>query len=228
LAEQHRVVVAEQSHQGNISCACTAIRTGVAAQGDSTRKPSLRNINVNVRGQQLPLQTGPANLLENLVIGGIDEAAGTILLTSPTPPGGFFHRGSVLYLPKRDKPTDPLPQVLLKEKVRINLATRKLPLNRDPDTTIVNNEADKPVDIANFNLPCRSFRLIGVYEGALHATAGAYRPAGLCKMRTSGVTPKEHDDGVFCHVCRWLIVNRVNPGLHAMLDTTYPEAKKNG
>jgi hypothetical protein len=65
-----------------------------------------------------------------------------ILLTSPTPPGGFFHRGSVLYLPKRDKPTDPLPQVLLKEKVRIHLATRKLPLNRDPDTGCSATSAD--------------------------------------------------------------------------------------
>jgi hypothetical protein len=36
-------------------------------------------------------------------------------------------------------------------------------------------------------------------------------------------------DGEFCHVCKYLIVNRVDPGLHAILDRNYyPAAKKNG
>lgn len=197
----------------------------VAIRDNTNLKPSLRNVGVTTTGQQLPLQTGAAHLLENLVIGGIQEAAGTILLTSPVPPGGFFHRGSVLYLPKLDGAT---PLVLLKEKVRTHLAANSLPLNRETDIQTVNLEPDEPVDITGFNAPCRPYRLIGVFEGADGHTAGHYRPTGMCKMRTGGETPERHVDGVFCHVCKWLIVNRINPGLHATLDKDYPEAKKNG
>jgi hypothetical protein len=118
--------------------------------------------------------------------------------------------------------------VLFKDQVRLHMMNSHLPLNRDTDTTIVNQEPDEPVDITNFNAPCRPYRLIGAYEGGLHVTRSVYRPAGLCKMRVSGETREGVGDGEFCHVCKWLIVNRVNPGMHALLDQLYPEAKKNG
>jgi hypothetical protein len=66
--------------------------------------------------------------------------------------------------------------------------------------------------------------MIGVYEGAGHFAGRYYRPAGLCKMRKQSDVGK--GDGEFCHVCKWLIVNRVNPSLHAILDDKYfPNAK---
>jgi hypothetical protein len=137
----------------------------------------------------------------------------------------------VLFLPKRAKPTDP-PQVVLKDRVRHFMAGSEpgnhLPLNSLTTTDAISKEPDYPLDVPNFSEPCRPYRLIGVYEGGLHATRSVYRPAGLCKMRAGGPTRKDVGTGEFCHVCKWLIVNRVNPGLHAILDKSYPEAKKNG
>jgi hypothetical protein len=100
------------------------------------------------------------------------------------------------------------------------------PLNQDPDTVHVNNDADHPVSIPGFKGPCKSARLVGIFEGAQHFAAGIYRPTGACKMR-SQAAPDE--GGEFCFVCKWLIVNRVDPGFHSTNDGLfYPKAKKNG
>jgi hypothetical protein len=58
--------------------------------------------------------------------------------------------------------------------------------------------------------------LIGVYEGAWYRECGVFRPAGRCRMRTGF-----QDTIPFCHVCRYLIVDAVNPGVHAALDDIY-------
>jgi hypothetical protein len=56
-------------------------------------------------------------------------------------------------------------------------------------------------------------------------TGMVYRPAGLCKMKMLG-NPTTGDIE-FCHVCKYLIVNRVNPALHPLLDAKhYPTPKK--
>jgi hypothetical protein len=56
-------------------------------------------------------------------------------------------------------------------------------------------------------------------------TGMQYRPAGACKMRDNKNTGGE---GEFCFVCKYLIVNRVDPGMHDVLDHRYyPTAKKN-
>src|SRR5262249_35231656 len=95
-----------------------------------------------------------------------------------------------------------------------------LPLNKDTDTKYVNTGPDDPVDIPNFKPPCKSYKVVGLYEGAGTWTGMVYRPAGMCKMRS--------DDGEFCHVCKYLIINRVDPGNHALMDKLYyPTPKKN-
>jgi hypothetical protein len=58
--------------------------------------------------------------------------------------------------------------------------------------------------------------VIGLYEGGGHYDCGVFRPAGRCKMRTS-------DDKVipFCQVCRFIMVDRVDPMKLADLDKLY-------
>jgi hypothetical protein len=124
---------------------------------------------------------------------------------------------------------------VVEEKVLDKLKATNKPLNKYTDTSIPNKNADYPIDIADFKSPCKAYKLIGVYEGASQYTGMVYRPAGLCKMRTSSdpsffkeSTSARVGDGEFCHVCKYLIVNRVNPSLHDLLDRyLYPEAKKN-
>jgi hypothetical protein len=60
--------------------------------------------------------------------------------------------------------------------------------------------------------------IIGIYEGGSYHDCGVFRPAGRCKMRTA------YEKTVpFCYVCRYLLVDRVDPTRHWKLDKLYPE-----
>jgi hypothetical protein len=192
-----------------------------------------RNLAVHLRkpdiakdGQQLPIKHDDAHYLGGLVIGNIDEAHGTIMLSGPSP-FPTFPKGSFLFIPRREK-TGELAYVVEK-KVLEKLNTLSMPLNQNTDTTQLNNDADFPIEIAGFKPPCLTYKLVGVYEGGGTYTGMIYRSAGLCKMRNFNPELGDAGDRSFCHVCKYLIVMRVAPGLLALLDEKYyPIAKKNG
>jgi IgA Peptidase M64 len=188
---------------------------------------SLRKTDIRPDGQQLPLKVEKGNPIGRLIIGVIDEPNGTILLGGPRLPSEplpIFPKGSLLFIPKRDALSNLV--YVVEKKVLQNLTLTNLPLNKDTDTIKVNNEPDYPVDIPDFKPPCKSYKLVGIYEGAATYTGMLYRPSGLCKMRTQSDSSKVDGNGEFCYVCKYLIVNRVNPSLHGLLDKKhYPEAK---
>jgi hypothetical protein len=64
--------------------------------------------------------------------------------------------------------------------------------------------------------PATMADVIGIYEGGGHFDCGVFRPAGRCKMRTA-----EDRLMPFCHVCRYLIVDRIDPMKFADLDKMY-------
>jgi hypothetical protein len=181
----------------------------------------LRHSNLPVDGRQLPLPTDPQHFLPELgIVDTIDEATGTIPLGGPHMPSPppVFPAGAVLYIPTAD-PESALPLFVVEKKVVELLRSTNLPLNQDPDRSVPNKFKDTPVAIPGMLRPCKRHKLVGVYEGGLHVTGMVYRPTGLCKMRRAS-------DGEFCFVCKYLIVNRVNPSLHALLDAHYPAPKK--
>ncbi|MGC5567826.1 hypothetical protein ACPYPG_33980 [Streptomyces sp. FR-108] len=186
----------------------------------------LRNFKVGPQGQQLPLAAGPAQYLTGLRIVDHDAALGTITLTGPQlPPAGVvFGIGSALFVPEKDTQGNLI--TVVEKKVLDHLNSTHTVLNQDTGHALRNPEADHPVSIPGFKAPCKSSRLIGIYEGGATFAGADYRPSGQCKMRT-----KEDTDqgGEFCFVCKWLIVNRVDPGYHSIISARfYPEAKKNG
>jgi len=201
------------------------------AAKDPATRASLRKFNLDpvpaqpnvspgrLPGQQLPFR--PGEEIKNLEL-KVDPA-GKITLTGGDLPAGppfpVFPVGSVLYLPLRDG--NDLVQVTEKD-VLAYLNQQHKPLNLDEDTKNSNDKPDSPIDISGFKEPCQASTMIGVYEGAVYYAGGNYRPAGTCKMRSIDAGEE------FCFVCRWLIVNRVDPGYHSILDAMfYPKAKKN-
>jgi len=188
----------------------------------------LRNIEISPIGKQLPLGVDDRHYLTRLEIGEISPANGSILLGGPElPPEPFpiFPKGSVLLIPKRNSASELV--YVVEKKVLEKLSATNVALNKDPDVGKVNKDADDPVDITDFKPPCKSYKLIGIYEGASQYTGMVYRPSGLCKMRKS--SDEGTGDGEFCHVCKYLIVQRVDPGFLDLLDKKYyPGAKKNG
>lgn len=87
----------------------------------------------------------------------------------------------------------------------------------------VEKGTNDPPDIDGIKRPCKKYRLIGVYEGGGGVVCNVYRPAGGCKMRAAEGEDKE---GEFCFVCKYLIVNRVDPSFHEVIDREYPQPKK--
>jgi hypothetical protein len=78
-------------------------------------------------------------------------------------------------------------------------------------------------------LPAIPSRIIGAYEGGSTFSCGIYHPAGACIMRAPLASGNERgitsfDKGEvhgFCAVCRYLIVDRIDPRLHWLIDASY-------
>jgi len=197
---------------------------------DLGSKAYIRNRKITREGNQLPLVFDEQNYIPRLDIMEVDEVNGFIFLGGlelPPHPLPIFEKGSILFIPQTTSSDDLIYVVEKKvlDYLKNNASNKNLPLNKDTDTTKINNGSDKPKSIPDFKPPCRSYKLIGIYEGANMYTGMQYRPAGACKMRDSKKTGGE---GEFCFVCKYLIVNRVDPGMHDVLDHRYyPTAKKN-
>ncbi len=159
--------------------------------------------------------------IKNLIVSDTNFNTGEIVLGGSVP-GTLptaFDVGSMIYVQRKNDDGDPLN--LIEREVLAHMNTHNLPLNKDTDHQNASDENDVPVSIdGDFKPPCSSSTLIGLFEGAEYHSGKMYRPAGACKMRDSA--------GGFCHVCKWLITNRVDPNRHIWVDFEfYPEAKKN-
>jgi hypothetical protein len=197
---------------------------------DQHVKAFIRNRKITRWGNQLPLVFNDQNYIPRLDIIEVDEVNGYIYLGGldlPPHPLPVFDKGSLLFIPQTTSSDEFIYVVEKKvlDYLKNNPTNKNLPLNKDTDTTKINNGSDLPKSIPDFKPPCRSYKLIGIYEGANMYTGMQYRPAGACKMRDNKNTGGE---GEFCFVCKYLIVNRVDPGMHDVLDHRYyPTAKKN-
>ena len=61
-------------------------------------------------------------------------------------------------------------------------------------------------------------RIIGLYAGGVLYSCGIFHPAGQCMMR------EDHEDGAeFCAVCRYIMVDLIDPSMHAEIDADYDE-----
>ena len=125
----------------------------------------------------------------------------------------------MIYVQRKNDENKPL--TLIEREVLAHMNNHNLPLNKNTDNQNSSNKNDEPVSIdGDFKPPCSSSTLIGLFEGANTFSGKMYRPAGTCKMRKRA--------GGFCHVCKWLITNRVDANRHIWVDFGfYPEAKKN-
>ena len=185
--------------------------------------------------RQLPILA--ADLYTQLKIESINDD-GTLTLTGQPQPLDPFPAGSVLYVPKRDVAKDAMSLVestvlLFMKSRRWKSGDNAFPLgvalteNHNKDgaqkSDPISQEPDSPPDIPNFDKPCKSYKLIGLYEGGGAFTTKTYRPSGACKMRNQ---EGDSGEGEFCFVCKYLIVNRVDPGKHAELDARFYPRKK--
>ena len=223
-----RLTAAAQVNNGKLEVTIDRREAGAwAAARTAGNEVHLRRIAIEPDGKQLPLSTADADHRIGLTIDSVDAATGKIVLSSagPLAPPPNFPEGSSLFIPHRLQ--GGAVRSVIEQKVRAVLDSSKDPLNKDTDAAKVNKNPDYPRDIDDFKPPCQSARLVGLFEGGGRWTGLVYRPSGTCKMRSSGGSD---ENGEYCHVCKWLIINRVDPGSSTSCWTraTIPKAKKNG
>lgn len=148
-----------------------------------------------------------------------------------------FPKGSLLFEPRKDSAGNIL--YIMDEKVKTHINTSGKAFKRNPPCSLCSKSAGKPDKIINFSPPWNDYQVIGLYEGGGTFNCRVYRPAGACKMRHYSITEgdiiydaslgifvwdedaKKHPG--FCFVCKYILVNEINPSKLNLLKQYYPE-----
>ncbi len=113
---------------------------------------------------------------------------------------------------------------------QINVTRQPLNADADPDPDrACDGEVDEPTSATNFDRsgltrPRLSYRLVGLYENGHTYDCGVYRPTGLCIMNDTTTTNPRTGRirmSTFCHVCRYALVDGIDPAAHRVIDADY-------
>ncbi|MEZ4701002.1 MAG: M64 family metallopeptidase [Rhodothermales bacterium] len=134
-----------------------------------------------------------------------------------------FPAGSVVYIPT-PAPASVLSAAypyaeMVAKNIKDYITQEKKPLTKEPADKD-DDDVQAPIFKRNVNLPdCFSKnrpRIVGLYSGGKAYHKGLYHPTGSCVMRES------HTDGMeFCAVCRYVLVDMIDPTRHAEIDRNY-------
>jgi hypothetical protein len=192
-----------------------------------------------VRLRRRPLVDNPTPSVR-MVVSSVTGDTVTVLFTAITP--ADFPVGSVLIRPVRGAPTaaDPLgPDLPLMAPIILShLKTSRLPLNRTPpaigppvpvcakDTNVIQVPPNLPAGRA-VGRPRFKAQIVGLYDGGNSFHCGVYHPSGACLMRALKVPGFKVLTYLLCPVCRYVIVDRLDPTKHSVIDKDlakrYPE-----
>ena len=131
-----------------------------------------------------------------------------------------FPAGSTLYLPRRDKNNAILR--VIHPSVIAHIAANGSFAPQAPGTCAQFTSAGEtpPAGIANFTPHRVASETIGIYEGGGTWTCRAFRPSGNCRMRN--FDPAGTQQINFCFVCKYMLVNLIDPSVHDVIDALYP------
>ena len=140
-----------------------------------------------------------------------------------------YLQGGVLFRPVRGKPTasdlDGPDLPLMAPIILDHLKSTKRPLNRAAGAAFCVKDEDliqTPTNLPAIPLDLRPLRMadiVGLYDGGASFFCGVYHPSGACLMRA----PKDPSFGTYrlCHVCRYVVVELVDPTKHKKIDRDY-------
>ncbi len=150
-----------------------------------------------------------------------------------TPAIVTFVKGSVLYIPVPApasvfNATDYPYAEMIAFNIKNYIVTQNKPLTDDPCTMPANATQAGATQVPILNrgpgvsLPfCygNAVRIVGLYSGGSRYDCDIYHPAGTCMMRGSENTNILE----FCAVCRYVIVEKIDPYKHFEIDLDYNE-----
>src|SRR6185436_6304702 len=166
-------------------------------------------------------------------IAQVVSVAGDVVTVSggPLAAGEAYPAGSTLYRPKLNEAvTDVLRVVLPGVRMFMDIPPAHAVAVEAGECGAPVVAHRQPQPIPGVTLPADDRpRVIGLYEGGGKINCDVFRPAPVCKMRdhiwprtleASERTQRRHFR--FCFVCRYTIVNEVNPRRHPDIDLLYP------
>ena len=169
----------------------------------------------------------PAKLLTGLTLVNVSEADSILTLHYPVTSVTLnYAAGAAVFIPETTG--EGADKFLIEQAVMDWMTTKKNALSRNHSATAPENcdakapknkADDIPPEIPGFEHPSNTYRVIGLYEGGETWTCKVYRPAGACKMRSHYAA---HEEGQYCFVCKYMLVNRIDPSLLGKLDGEYP------
>jgi len=135
----------------------------------------------------------------------------------------IFVPGSIVYVPTK-APASAVATTPFAEMIALNvkneISGHNRPLTAVPCANRIGPNVQTP-DLTNITIRgCFSHktRIVGLYEGGNRFACGVYHPTGNCMMR------HDHDSSAqFCAVCRYVIVDFVNPFHHFQIDRDYAD-----
>jgi hypothetical protein len=118
----------------------------------------------------------------------------------------------------------PTEVAVLSPIVAVHMSTTDRPLNVKADEAYVcvidDSTVQNPrnVPVLPTQKPCYEPLIIGLYDGGRRFHCNVFHPGGICVMR-------DHSEGEshmrFCHVCRYVLVEMIDPTKHGDLDAVY-------
>jgi hypothetical protein len=162
-------------------------------------------------------------------------------------PAAEFHfddypTGSLMFVPKI---VDGVQQTLVQTAIATVISNTQQPLDRSADIGCLPN--DQPRVPFNLLSPNRLYHgsrpraLIGIYDGGAFFYCGIYHAAGDCMMRAMRPDVREPETTIaggdrvtapsglvgapFCHACRYIIVDQVNPLAHGSMENAFEVLK---
>jgi len=189
---------------------------------------------VMIRGRPLIEDTRRS---EKFKVNEVLKASNQIILKSVKSDVGMhpardFKSGSILFEYHPSDSTDPLSDELLiiaPAVLNLILAQKRsldMPTNThqpcDPNIPGRNDKSKQSPILPPGLLaskPADESQIMGLYRGGARYYCGVYHPSGTCNYR--------HDDYLnvvqFCHVCRYFIVDNLDPTKHQTIDKHYKE-----
>ena len=119
---------------------------------------------------------------------------------------------------------EPTEVAVLSPLVAVHISTTDRPLNAKPDepyVCVINDSAiqePRNLPVLPTQKPCYEPLIIGLYDGGGSFHCNVFHPGGICMMRNRSVGK---DNRRFCHVCRYVLVEMIDPTKHGDLDAVY-------
>lgn len=137
-----------------------------------------------------------------------------------------FLPGSLLFVPVLSPTSLPAPSPfaeLVANNIKKHITDTKGPLTPVPCVPVAGPEPS-PVQtpkLGGVKLPCcfkHKNRVVGLYSGGMLFACGIFHPTGTCMMRNS-----HSDHSEFCAVCRYIVVDLIDPRRHFEIDRDYAD-----